>query len=154
MPLSGDVPHLVKVVFLLILSSLLLPAAELRVATMNVFLGIEAPGTVSHDALAAVLGRIDADVVALQEVRTNDRSGNPSNLNRLASSLGYSHLFVPGGPAFDTGSGVILMSKFPFLSTHSIISPSGAKDLTSIHAAAVVDVPGTASDPTPSPTHL
>ena len=80
MPLSEDVPHLVKVVFLLILSSLLLPAAELRVATMNVFLGIEAPGTVSHDALAAVLGRIDADVVALQEVRTNDRSGNPSNL--------------------------------------------------------------------------
>ena len=154
MPLSEDVPHLVKIVFLLILSSLLLPAAELRVATMNVFLGIEAPGTVSHDALAAVLGRIDADVVALQEVRTNDRSGNPSNLNRLASSLGYSHLFVPGGPAFDTGSGVILMSKFPFLSTHSIISPSGAKDLTRIHAAAVVDVPGTASDPTIITLHL
>ncbi|MEJ6728438.1 MAG: endonuclease/exonuclease/phosphatase family protein [Akkermansiaceae bacterium] len=142
-----------RLFFLLILSSWL-PAAEVRVATMNVFLGIEEPGTTSHDALAAVLGRIDADVVALQEVQGQDRSGNPSNLDQLATSLGYSHVFVPSGTAFDTNSGVILMSKLPFLETASITSPLGAKDLTRIHAVAKVDVPGTSEDPTIVTLHL
>jgi len=139
---------------LLLLLLLALPSLGVRVATMNVFLGIEEPGTTSYDSLAAVLGRIDADVVGLQEVRSQDRSGNPSNLDQLAGALGYSHVFVPSGSDFDTNSDVVLLSKFPFLRTDSIGSPFGAKDVTRIHAAAKIDVPGTNDDPTIITLHL
>lgn len=143
-----------KYFLFLILFSFWLPAAEVRVATLNVLDGIEEPGTTSYEALAAVLGRIDADVVALQEVRNQDRSGSPSNLDELTSDLGYPYVFVPSGTAFDTTSRVILISRLPFLNTASITSPAGSKDLTRIHAVAKVDVPGTSEDPTIITLHL
>ncbi len=127
---------------------------EIRVATFNVLTGIEAPGATSHDSLKAVLARIDADVVGLQEVTGGDRSGSPSHLESLASSLGYPHIFVPSAIALDTNSRVVLLSKFPFLSTHSIGSPQGAKDVVRAHAAATIDVPGTNADPMIITLHL
>ncbi len=131
-----------------------LQGAEVRVATFNVLTGIEAPGTTSHDAVKAVLSRIDADVVGLQEVTGADISGNQSHLESLASSLGYPHIFVPSGIALDTNSRVVLISKFPFSETHSIASPVGAKDVVRAHAAALVDVPGTDADPMIITLHL
>lgn len=145
---------MIKAFLALLATIAFLKGSEIRVATFNVLTGIEAPGTTSHDSLKAVLARINADVVGLQEVTGADRSGNPSNIESLASSLGYPHIFIPSGIALDTNSGVILLSKFPFTSTHSIASPQGAKDVVRAHAAAVVDVPGTEADPMIITLHL
>ena len=146
-----------SLILLLTLSALsLLEAVELRVATYNVLSGIEAPGTTSHDALQAVLDRINADVIGLQEVAAADLRETPSNLDILAANLGYPYIFVPSGIALDTNSRVVLLSKFPFTETHSIASPEGARDVARAHAAAVIDVPGTPdeADPTIVTLHL
>ncbi len=131
-----------------------LQGTEIRVATFNVLTGIEAPGTLGHDSVRAILGRINADVVGLQEVTGADLSGSPSHLETLASSLGYPHIFIPSGIALDTNSRVALLSKFPFRETHSIASPMGARDVVRAHAAALVDVPGTSADPMIITLHL
>ena len=146
-----------KAFFILFLFLLQARGTDIRLATFNVLNGIDAPGTMSHDSIRDILARIDADVVGLQEVFAFDRNsnnGNPSNLESLATSLGYSHIFVPDGIALDTNSRVVLISKFPFISTHSIASPSGARDVARPHAAALVDVPGTDADPTIITLHL
>lgn len=139
-------------------SALLIPAqaVQLRVATFNVKLGLEEPGSTGHDAAGAVLARIDADVVALQEVYVGDaNSGNPSNLSSFASDLGFPYIFVATS-ALDTQSRVVLMSKFPFApgSTDDIVSPPGANDVTRAAAVAKVDVPGTDNDPVFVTAHL
>jgi len=127
-------------------------AIQLRVATYNVRLGLEEPGTTGHDAAVAVLARIDADVVALQEINIGDVS---SNLTSFASALGFPHLFVATS-ALDTQNRVALMSKYPFVtnSTDNIVSPNGANDVTRAAAAAMVDVPGTDNDPVFVTAHL
>lgn len=138
--------------FFLIIAPLV--ATEVRVATMNVYEGIEVAGDPEREALEDVLGRIDADIVSLQEVRNADTTGSPSNLDLLASALGYTHVFVADGNDFDSINEVVLLSKFPFSSTHSIESPSGSRDITRVHVAAVVDVPGTNDDPMIIGLHL
>lgn len=143
-----------RILFILALFLSSLHGAEVRVATFNVHLGIgdEANTTFDdYDAIVDVLARIDADVVALQEVKNGELN---SLLPQLASSLGYSHIFSPTGIELDTSNSVVLISKYPFLSTHSIASPSGAKDVARAHAAAVVDVPGTHIDPMIITLHL
>ena len=142
----------------LLTAALLFPAhaVQLRVATYNVRLGLEAPGTAGHDAAKAVLARINADVVALQEVTIGDASsGSPSNLSSLANALGFPHLFVSSS-ALDTQNRVVLMSKFPFVenSTDDIISPEGANDVTRSAAVARINVPGTVNDPLIVTAHL
>lgn len=131
-----------------------LVAIDVRVATMNVYQGIERAGDPEYEALEDVLSRINADIVSLQEVRNSDTTGSPSNLDQLASALGYPHVFVADGNDFDSNNEVIIISKFPFTSTYSIESPSGSRDLTRVHAAAVVDVPGTNDDPMIIGLHL
>lgn len=143
-----------RFIFLTLLMLVPATATSLRVATMNIYQGIEAPGSPGYEALEDVLARINADVVTLQEVRSTDRSGNPSNLDQLTNALGYPHVFVPSGSDFDSNNEVILMSKFPFTSTFVIGSPAGARDITRVHPAAIVDVPGTDDDPMIVGLHL
>lgn len=131
----------------------------LRVATFNLELGLEAPGTPSFDAALRVLRRIRPDVVCLQEVRARDLSGTNSNLAQLGAALHLNHLFDPGttGPGvspLDTDNRTPILSRYPFLSTTGISSPLGAKDITRRHGAVVVDVPGTTADPTIITLHL
>lgn len=135
---------------------MLLPLAgtSVRIATMNVLLGTDSPGEPGYEALKDILARLDADIVSLQEVRSGDSSGTPSSLGQLASDLGYPYLFIPSGSDFDTSNDVILLSRFPFTSTFSIGSPTGAKDITRVHPAAIVDVPGTDNDPMIIGLHL
>ncbi len=152
MQLNGLLPSLLTAALLLVNAQ----AVPLRVATYNVRLGLEEPGTPGHDAAEAVLSRIDADVVALQEVYIGDaNSGNPSNLASLASDLGFPHIFIATS-ALDTQSRVVLMSKYPFVtnSTEDIVSPPGANDVTRAAAAAKIDVPGTDNDPVFVTAHL
>ena len=132
-----------------------LQATSIRVVTMNVLNGVGAPGDAGRESLESILGRIDADVVGLQEVFSADHSGASPNLDSLQANLGYPYLFVPSA-ALDTQSRVILLSKYPFVegSQTSIVSPEGANDVTRAAAAAVVDVPGTTNDPIFVTAHL
>lgn len=146
--------HLLRLILTLSLVSVL-QATSIRVVTMNVLNGVGAPGEPEREALEDILGRINADVVGLQEVFTADHSGANPNLDSLRANLGYPHLFVPSG-ALDTQSRVILLSKYPFVegSQTSIVSPQGANDVTRAAAAAIVDVPGTTNDPIFVTAHL
>lgn len=139
-------------------------AVEVRVATFNIGAhfgesyfdySLGDPGTPDHDTVLAILNRIDADVVALQEIHSVDLQGNPDDLDALAASAGYSHLFVtPLTNAMDTSLRVVILSKFPFLSTGQVNSPSGAKELTRLHPVVKVDIPGTTNDLTMISAHL
>ena len=144
-----------------------LGAEEIRVATFNVGAkldlnstnlfdyGIGDPGIVDHETVKAVLDRIDADVVALQEIHSDDLSGNPDDLDNMAAALGYPYIYPASkSNAFDTTLSVVILSRFPFSSTQSIGSPPGAKEITRLHPAVRVDVPGTVNDPLIISAHL
>ena len=125
---------------------------EMRIATYNVLTWIWNTGANGREELEAVIARINPDVLALQEVTGNDLKGP---LNQLAERMGYRFVFAPV-TALDTGSRVVILSKFPFSenSTNSIISPPGANDMTRAAAAVIVDVPGIENDPTIVTAHL
>lgn len=127
-------------------------AIKIRIATYNVLTGIGDTGASGREELEAVIARINPDVLALQEVTGNDLNGP---LNQLAQSMGYPFVFAPV-TALDTGSRVVILSKFPFSrnSSKSIISPPGANDMTRAAAAVSIDVPGTENDPTIVTAHL
>lgn len=161
----------------LLLLPLIAPAlaVEIRVATFNVGaqfaessggvfypeFGLGAAGTPDHESVKAVLDRIDADVVALQEIDSADTAGSPNDVDDLAASLGYPHVYIApnNGNAsliapFDSDLRVAILSRFPFHTATAIRSPVGAKELTRLHAAVKVDVPGTTQDPWILNAHL
>lgn len=141
-----------------------LAAVEIRVASFNIGAhfadtyfdySLGDPGTPDYESVKAILGRIDADVVALQEIHSVDLQGTPDDLDDLAAALGYPYLHVtPVTGAFDTSLRVVILSRFPFISTTNIGSPSGAKEMTRLHPVVKVDVPGTARDLVMVSAHL
>lgn len=148
-----------------------IPAVRIRVATYNIGAHFTAegypdyslgdPGTSDHDKVRDVLDRIDADVVALQEIASADVSGNPDDLDALAASLGYPYLYVapvsaasPLAGPFDTSLRVAFLSRHPFLSTMAVRSPEFAKEITRLHPVVKVNVPGTSNDPLLISAHL
>jgi len=159
-------PFRVTIFVLLLIASA--QAVGIRVATFNIGahlvippgggsvyfdFGIGPPGTPDHDKVCAVLQRINADVVALQEIHTADITSG--NLQTLATALGYPHLYAaPTTNAFDTSLRVVFISKFPFLTTTSISSPAGSREITRLIPAVRVDVPGTTQDPLLISAHL
>ena len=139
-------------------------AVEIRVATFNVGAhfgetyfdyGIGDVTTQDHLAVRAVLSRIDADVVALQEIHTADLAGSPTDLNDLAAFLGYPYQHVASiSGAFDNTFQTVILSRYPFITEGDINSPPGAKEITRLHPVVKVDVPGTTNDPVIISTHL
>lgn len=139
-------------------------AVEIRVASFNIGahfnetffdFSLGDPGTADHESVKSILARIDADVVALQEIHSVDIQGNPDDLDALAASLGYPHLFVtPHASAFDSSLRVAILSRFPFLTSGQVESPAGAKEITRNHPVVRVDVPGTVNDPWIYSLHL
>lgn len=145
-------------------------AVEIRVAAYNIgaqFVGsapdfsLGDPGTPDHESVKAVLGRIDADVVSLEEIASDDVSGSPDDLDALAASLGYPYLYVSpvsGGSGYsapiDTALRVVFLSRYPFLSSGVIASPTGAREMTRFLPVVKVDVPGTTNDPVVIAAHL
>lgn len=68
----------------------------LRVATWNV-LAVGTPGTAEYNAALKILRRLDADVVAINEVSGN---ADINNLERLRQDLGFSHAVVAQASPF------------------------------------------------------
>lgn len=172
---SATVGPMLRSVAAFLAAASLATAVEIRVATFNLGVRFTAnsegvfvpdysvgdPGSPDHESVRAILARIDADVVALQEITTNDVSGSPSDLGALAASLGYPHVFIAptsGGGSlvspFDFTLRNVWLSRHPFISTSVIRSPAGARELTRLHAVVKVDVPGTTRDPVLINAHL
>ncbi len=147
-----------------------LHATEVRVASFNIGAhlvvpgggdpayfdyGIGPAGQPDHETVRDVLARIDADIVALEEIHAADVVGPTSNLDALAASLGFPHVHVcPTATAFDNSLRVAILSRFPFLETSAITSPPGSRDMTRLMPVVRVDVPGTANDPLIIAAHL
>ena len=112
-----------------------------------------APGTPDFDSVRDILQRIDADVVALEEIHTADISGN--SVNTLATQLGYPYIYIaPSTNTFDNTLHVAFLSRFPYLTQTAITSPPGAKEMNRLIPAVKVDVPATARDPVLLAAHL
>jgi endonuclease/exonuclease/phosphatase family metal-dependent hydrolase len=92
------------------MESLDLIETRLRVATWNVWWRF-GPWEERQIAIAETLRRLDADVIALQEVwDTADGAGQPA---ALAGALGYHHVFAAGLDASDAQFGNAVLSRWP-----------------------------------------
>lgn len=134
-----------------------LPGA-LRIATFNVAFGIGAPGSASFNAVRECLERIDADVIAFQEV---DHAGEFSELATLLGQMGIpadrAHLGTKGdafvndpwsGGDYTTTQNVAIASRYPITRTVQIgRGVPGRKELARFPVLAAIDhpdIPGTA----------
>jgi endonuclease/exonuclease/phosphatase family metal-dependent hydrolase len=83
---------------------------RLRVATWNVWWQF-GPWQERQPAIAETLRRLDADVIALQEVW--DTAGGGGQAASLAVALGYHHVFAPGFDAGDALFGNAVLTRWP-----------------------------------------
>lgn len=75
----------------------------------------EKPGIIDVDAIAAVIKKQKADIVALQEIDVNTvRSGKINEAEQLAVKAGYKSFFFAKAIDFDGGQyGIAILSKYP-----------------------------------------
>lgn len=115
----------------------------LRVATWNIQT-VGVPGSLEFNAAAAVLARLDADVVALQEVASDTDVGA---LTSLASTAGYSYSMAAAAGPYGTLRGAI-MSRHPFQlrqwASPELALDAQADDLTRYLLQADISVAGSA----------
>ena len=138
---------LLSVFLLLLISSAGLSAQSFRLSTWNIET-LGSPSGSEWNASLNVLARIDADIVAIQEVASGESSFVPS----FASQAGYPHhaLSVISG-TMSGGLRLAVLSRFPITSatSHSSVSLSGdplANDISRSLFEVHVAVPGSASD--------
>lgn len=94
-----------------------LTAAPLRVVSYNIHHGVGMDGKLDLDRIATVLKKLNADVIALQEVDKGcERSGNVDQTTYLADKLGMHAVF---GKAINLGSGEYGNA---ILSRHALVS--------------------------------
>ncbi len=120
-----------------------LQAAPVRVATFNIKLGLDGTSSgAEYQATKAVLSRIDADIVAFQELE----AANEALWKSMAAELGYQHAFMV--VTNETRAGNIFLgyfSRFPTNSApYSVDSPSGASEMARLPLRASFRVPGAA----------
>jgi endonuclease/exonuclease/phosphatase family metal-dependent hydrolase len=120
-----------------------------RVATWNIE-RVGAPGSTEYDAALAVLDRIGAEVVAINEIASNADVGY---FLQLAMDAGYFHVLhaTRGGPFGAQRNGFLMVSEYPILSStqHTAASLSGdpeANDISRDILEVTIDVPGDALD--------
>ncbi len=117
---------------------------QVRIATFNIenFKSSQA----QFDAAAAILTRVGADVVCLNEINET------ADFNDLATAAGYSFKYLANGTGtFDSAHHAGVMSVYPFASvtTQTATTLSGdpnAQDITRNFVVAVIAVPGAAED--------
>lgn len=117
------------------------PQEFVRIVTWNIQ-AVSPKGTTAYTSALAILQRLDADVVALNEVSDND---DMLNLQDLAADAGYSAVIVPSGNPFGTLRNAIL-SRRPVSSQHfydgaTLSGDSEANDMTryAVHAQVHID---------------
>lgn len=133
----------------LLLALLVLPAAQAapaRVATWNIET-VGARGTAEYQAALAVLARIDADVIALQEV--NGSTEASVNFPALASDAGYGYTALTEAGSYGSLR-VAVMSRYPITFSESWTSAEAsgdalANDVTRELLEAVIDFGGGAT---------
>src|SRR5574341_1121975 len=91
---------------------------RLRVLTWNVWWRF-GPWEARQPAIEATLRRIDADVVALQEVWS--KVGGADQAAVLAERLGYQTCFAPGFDDGEVGFGLAVLSRWP-IAAHEVRS--------------------------------
>ena len=94
---------------------------RLRVATWNVWWRF-GPWEERQPAIAETLHRIDADVIALQEVW--DVDDGPGQSEVLADALGYEHVFAPGFDAGEASFGNAVLSRWPIAASDTRTLPT------------------------------
>src|SRR5256714_12456233 len=80
------------------------------------------PWTERQPAIAETLRRIDADVIALQEVW--DVDDGPGQSEALADALGYEHVFAPGFDAGEASFGNAVLSRWPIAASDTRALPT------------------------------
>lgn len=94
---------------------------RLRVATWNVWWRF-GPWEERQPAIAETLRRIDADVIALQEVWDVDDGRGQSEA--LADTLGYEHVFAAGFDAGEASFGNAVLSRWPIAASDTRTLPT------------------------------
>ena len=119
------------------------PAARptLRVVSYNIRHGVGMDGKLDLDRTAAVLRRLEPDLVALQEVDERcRRSGGVDQAEALGKALGMEHRF---GEFMDYDGGrygLAVLSRFPVKATRRHELPRGAEPRCALEVE--VEVPG------------
>lgn len=122
-------------------------ATPVRVASWNVQ-AVGDPGSLQYDAALAILERIGADVVGINEVSS---AADAAKFAQLAVDAGYPYTVVPDSNPFGALRNAV-MSRLPFATApliHTAASLSGdpsAKDLSRLILEVVLDAPGNAPD--------
>jgi len=102
------------------------PAEAWRVVTYNIHHGAGLDDRVDLVRIAAVLGRLDPDVVALQEVdRGVVRSGGEDQARRLGELLGMRHAFGAFMDYQGGQYGMAILSRCPIRKTNPVRLPEG-----------------------------
>ncbi|HJO23937.1 MAG: hypothetical protein QF890_02675 [Myxococcota bacterium] len=120
---------------------------QIRIATWNIET-VGSAGTTEYEAALDVLGRIGADVVALNEIAS---AADTANLEQLASEAGYPYLTYSSGAPFGSDRNAVL-SRHAFVgpaiehTSSSLSGDSAANDITRLPLEVVIDVPGNALD--------
>ena len=85
----------------------------------------EKSNVIDVNAIAAVIKKQKADLVALQEIDINTaRSGKINEAELLAKKSGYQHFFFAKAMDFDGGQyGILILSKYPLKDTHAYPLP-------------------------------
>lgn len=104
-----------------------------RVASYNTENGIGEVDGDKYNALKATLARLDADIVAFQELFANQSN----EWVALATELGYDHTALAPEGGQRTG----YFSRFPIQSTQAVGSPAPANEMARPVWRAVIDVP-------------
>lgn len=116
-------------------------AVTLRVASYNIRHGRGMDGVVDLDRTAAVLRRLQPDLVGLQEVDSVvTRSGGVAEAEALGRRLGMQHAFG-GFMAYQGGQyGLGILSRFPVRRVEPVRLPDGNEPRVAL--AVEVDAPG------------
>ncbi|MFT7519586.1 MAG: endonuclease/exonuclease/phosphatase family metal-dependent hydrolase [Kiritimatiellia bacterium] len=114
--------------------------ARLRVATWNIQ-GVGRPSSDQFAAAVQVINRLDADVLGLNEIDSNELVV----INDLAKATGFSHVFVPDDNPFG-GLRNAIFSKHPFerseaWTSATVSGDSRANDVTRLPVSAEIKLP-------------
>ncbi|HQA07931.1 MAG TPA: endonuclease/exonuclease/phosphatase family protein [Syntrophomonadaceae bacterium] len=101
----------------------------LRVVSYNIHHGTDAYDNPSMDGIAEVLARLDADIIALQEVDMNrPRSGGKKQAAELARRLEMGYVFGAAKHYRGGAYGNAVLSRFPIAAFETIPLPDPGED--------------------------